>query len=241
MIFAKDINRGLVRAGLLPLLGCIAGYANIVTIPAGLTPGTQYQLAFVTADTFFVTSTTISEYNTDVTNEAALNATLAAFDTANGVTWNVIGSTTTVNASTNAPSTGLVFALNGTEIASSAASLYSGALLSPIDIDQNGNSLNTLTWTGSTDVGTVAGGINDLGQVFPEFGNSSLTTGGWIASGNGAESDNGSSLYALSSVITVAGTSPVPEPEMIALMPCAGLLLFAISRRWRNSPALQNR
>ena len=30
-----------VRAGLLSLLGCIAGYANIVTIPAGLTPGTN--------------------------------------------------------------------------------------------------------------------------------------------------------------------------------------------------------
>jgi hypothetical protein len=241
MIFAKHINRGLVRAALLALLGCIAGYANIVTIPAGLTPGTQYQLAFVTADTFFVTSTTISEYNTDVTNEAALNAALATFDTANNVTWTVIGSTPTVNATANAPSTGLVYTLNGAGVASSASSLYSGALLSAIDIDQNGNSLSTRTWTGSTSVGTVSGGINDLGQTFPEFGNSSLTTGGWIASGNGEESDNRNSLYALSSVITVAGTSAVPEPRMIALMTGAVLLLVGISRLRRNSPGLQNR
>jgi len=89
----------------LTLFGCAAGYANIVTTPAGLAPGSTYQLVFVTLDGFFATSPTISDYNTDVTNEAALNATLAAFDTARGVTWTVIGSTQAVNATTNAPST----------------------------------------------------------------------------------------------------------------------------------------
>src|SRR5580658_1898252 len=102
------------------LFGSIAAYAGtIFTTPTGLTPGTQYQLVFVTSDTTFATSSTISDYNTFVTNEAALNATLAAFDSANGVTWTAIGSTPPVNANTNAPSSGLVYNLENTELAAS--------------------------------------------------------------------------------------------------------------------------
>ena len=150
------------------ILGCAGAFGTtIYTTPTALAPGTQYQLVFVTADAGFATSGTISDYNTFVTTEAALNATLAAFDTANGVTWTVIGSTTAVNASANAPSTGIVYTLNNVQVASGG--LYGGSLLSSINIDQSGNTLNTLVWTGSTTAGTVAGGINDLGQTFPEY------------------------------------------------------------------------
>jgi hypothetical protein len=221
--------------GVLTLAGCTAGYANIVTTPAGLTPGSTYQLAFVTLDGFFATSTTISDYNTDVTDEAALNATLAAFDTANGVTWTVIGSTPSVNATANAPSSGAVYTLDGTQIASAANLLYSGSLLAPIDINQNGATESTTTWTGSTTSGTVAGGINDLGQTFPEYGSSTLTTGGWIAQANGTDSDNNKPLYALSSVITVQGTSSTPEPATVTLVPGAMLFLAGLSRLRRRS------
>jgi hypothetical protein len=212
------------------LLGCAAGYGGpIVTTPTGLAPGTQYQLVFVTADPFFATSTSISDYNTDVTNEAALNATLAAFDSANSVTWTVIGSTPTVNADANAPSSGLVYTLNNVEVAS--AGLYGGSLLSPIDIDQNGNTSNTGVWTGSLSAGTVAGGINDLGQTFPEFGDSASITSAWITDGNGTESDNNMALYALSSVITVPQVSSVPEPGSLTLLPGALLVLVFVGRR----------
>ena len=228
------MTRPLAWIGVLTLFGCTAGYANIVTTPAGLAPGSTYQLVFVTTDGFFATSTTISDYNTDVTNEAALNATLAAFDSANGVTWTVIGSTPSVNATTNAPSTGAVYTLDGTQVASAADPLYGGSLLAAIDINQNGATESTTVWTGSTTSGTVAGGINDLGQTFPEYGSSTLTNGGWIAENNGTDSDNNKPLYALSSVITVPAAASTPEPATVTLVPGALLLLAGLNRLRRH-------
>jgi hypothetical protein len=219
--------------GLLTFFVCAANCA-IVTTPAGLAPGSTYQLAFVTLDGFFATSTAISDYNTDVTNEAALNPTLAAFDAANGVTWTVIGSTQTVNAIDNAPSTGAIYTLDGTQVASAANQLYSGSLLAPIDINQNGATESALVWTGSNSGGTAWGGLNDLGLTFPILGDSSLSTTGWIATNNVVFSDNFIPLYALSSVITVPATSATPEPAPIALLPGAMLLLAGLNRLRRN-------
>ncbi len=239
MIFSRLLLTSRVtRISFLALAGYTASYGGIVvpiTTPTGLAPGTQYQLAFVTLDGFFATSTNIGDYNTDVSNEAALNSTLAAFDTANGVTWTIIGSTETVDANVNAPSSGLVYALNGDEVASGSATLYSGTLLSPINIDQNGDLLLTNTWTGSTAAGTAAGGINDLGQVFPEYGDTEVTTGAWISATNGVESDNFINLYALSSVITVPSSASTPEPGTIVLIPGALFLLFGMARRRARS------
>jgi len=219
--------------GVLTLFGCAAGYADIVT-PPGLAPGSTYQLAFVTLDGFFATSTVIATYNANVTAEAALNPTLAAFDATNGVTWTVIGSTPSVNATANAPSTGALYTLDGTQIASAAHPLYGGSLLAPLDINQNGATETPLVWTGSTSSGTVAGGINDLGQTFPEFGSSNLTNSGWIADGNGIDSDNFIPFYALSSVITVQGASATPEPATTILLPGALLLLAGVKRLRRH-------
>lgn len=221
------------KLAMLPFL-VTAGYAGTVfTQPSGLAPGSQYQLAFVTRDLFQATSTNISDYNTAVTNEAALNTTLAAFDTANGVTWTVIGSTLTVNALTNAPSTGSVYTLDGVQIASSASALYSGSLLSALDIDENGNTFaGAGVWTGTVPNGNAAGGINDLGQTFAVNGLSNSTTGTWIDSSNsGPEADNNLALYALSSVITVPQASTVPEPATLILIPSGLLLLAGIHRR----------
>ena len=231
------MTRPLALIGALTLFGCTASYASIVTTPAGLAPGSTYQLVFVTTDGFFATSTSISDYNADVTSEAALNATLAAFDALNGVTWTVIGSTTSVNSTTNAPSAGAVYTLDGTEVASAANQLYSGSLLAPIDINENGVTESTLAWTGSNSSGTAAGGINDLGQTFTEYGSSTSTNGAWIADTNGIESDNSLQLYALSSVITVPETSTVPEPATVTLVAGAMFLLAGLNRLRRHSSA----
>jgi hypothetical protein len=231
---------GPAVAAFAALLSAGIGYGSTIdTTPSGLAPGTKYQLVFVTSDGFFATSTSISTYNTDVTTEAGLDPQLATFDTANGVTWTVIGSTPTVNADSNAPSTGLVYTLDGTEVASSSSSLYSGSLLAPIDINENGAvEAGYDVWTGSTSGGTYAGGINGLGQTFPEYGSSSSTAAAWITSSNGIESNNNIPLYALSSVITVPYPSAVPEPATVALFPTAMLLLFGIYRLRRNRPGV---
>jgi len=212
------------------ILGCTTGYAGtIYTTPAGLTPGTQYQLIFVTSDTTFATSTTIGDYNTFVNTEAALNATLAAFDTMNGVTWSVIGSTPSISASTNAVSTGLVYNLENIEVAS--AGVYGGTLLAAVGYDENGAASTNAVWTGSTTTGGIAGGINDLGQTFPNNGYADVATGAWINDGNAVFSNNGLSLYAISSVITVPTSSSTPEPGTLALTACASLLLIAMRVR----------
>jgi hypothetical protein len=189
---------------------------------------------FVTSGGFAATSGSISDYNADVTAEAALNSALATFDSANGVTWTVIGSTTSVNALTNSPSSGLVFTLDGAEVASPAQTLYSGSLLSPIDIDENGNTLPAAVWTGSFENGMAAGGINDLGQTFPEEGGSTLTTGWASGLSNGVESDNPQNLYAISSVLTVPASSSAPEPGALVLIPAGMGLLLCVRRRLRS-------
>lgn len=194
------------------VFACATAYAGTVyTTPPGLTPGTQYQLVFLTSETFLATSSSISDYNADVTSAAALDSALSGF------TWTDIGSTTAVNANVNAPSTGLVFTLDGVEVASSG--LYGGSILSPIDIDENGNLItNGDVWTGSLTGGTAAGGINDLGQTFPAVGYAGATNGSWIQSNAAIESNNGLFLYALSEVITVPPASSVPEPGTAALL-----------------------
>jgi hypothetical protein len=206
---------------------------TIVTTPAGLAPGAQYQLLFVTADEFAATSSSISVYNTDVSNEAALNPTLAQFDSLNGVTWTVIGSTASVSASVNAASTGSVYTLNGVMVADSANSLYSigfsGNLFSAPDITQFAVLQPFVVWTGSGIDGSISS------QPLGNSGGSGTVAGGpnttnfcWISCG---ASDAFSSptpilpLYALSSVITVpASTASTPEPSTFILL-IAGLLV----------------
>lgn len=231
--------------------GWTASHAgSIVTTPPLLQPGDQYQLVFVTADTFSATSTDISTYNVEVTAEAALDPTLAAFDTLNDVTWTVIGSTATVNANVNAPSSGSVYTLDGTMVASSAQSLYSdqcpvsvnmcpGPLFAPIDITQLGTVLVTSVWTGSLS-GGVAAGDPSLGYDYSYLGatadpSDDVTQGctpdtsSFWADCDYNPSSELFSLYALSSEITV----PTPEPEPVGLMLPALILplLFGVTRR----------
>jgi uncharacterized repeat protein (TIGR01451 family) len=186
----------------------------LVTRPAGLTTGDQYQLLFVTADKFHAISTNISDYNAFVSSEAALNPALAAFDSANAVTWTAIGSTASVNANVNAPSSGSVYTLEGVMVANSANSLYSGQnLLSPPNINQYGASIsNVQVWTGTGNANGTPGS-QTLEASATVVGDSGLTNLGWISdgatdpfnfgTGNLATPGGLAPLYALSSVITV--------------------------------------
>jgi len=228
---AERLTRQIVTAGLLALLSCSAGYANsIITTPAGLMPGTQYQLVFITSDTFNAELATISTYNTDVTNEAALNAALASFDSANGVTWTDIGSTASVNADVNAPAPGLVYDLEGDEEASLSDLLYSGPLLdnNGIEYTELGTSIVGLAWTGSLSDGAGDSG-ETLGSSSVEDGKASSSSL-WLANG-GAKNTNIAHLYALSSVITVPAATP--EPGTVVLLTSGLTLLagFASSKR----------
>jgi hypothetical protein len=188
--------------------------------PIGLAPGTPYEILFVTADTTSATSSNIGDYNTFVTNEAALNPSLPS------TTWNAIISTDTVNALTNAPSTAAIPVYNTQGQLITASGLYSGATLtnSP-QVDQFGVASFHLVWTGSLTDGEANSG-NAAGDMFPRVGVDIDTNFEWIAAGSVASNSN-LSLYALSAPIGA------PEPSALTMVftGCLAISGYCFRRR----------
>jgi hypothetical protein len=110
----------------------------------------------VTTGTYTATDTSIATYNADVMSDAALNASLPT------TTWTAVGSTSAVNAIDNIActpdcSSDPIYLVNGTEVASSATTasgeLFSGALMTAIDVAENGTTVDNHVWTGATEGG----------------------------------------------------------------------------------------
>jgi hypothetical protein len=201
--------------------------ASVLTIPPGLNGGDTYRLVFVTSTTTNATSNNIGYYNTFVTNVA--DAVPELFDL--GATWTVIGSTDSVSAVTNiGTTTSGIYTLDGNEVASSTAALFNtGAtdLLSPIDIDPQGNTtaFTLRVWTGSTSTGGPTN-LASLGCCIDSaIGIAGITNHAYLA-GDFANNNTTYSLYAISSEITVA-----PEPNTIGLAALGGAILLLAQRR----------
>jgi hypothetical protein len=214
----------------LPIAAALAGLALAgpraiagFVPPSGLAPGSQYQIAFFTADGTTISTNGESFYNSFVTTEAApLTAVLPA-----GTIWDAITSTYDsgsgaspiyTNAYANAPAYANIPIYNtaGQLVASGAAQFYSAvAWANPIDYDQTGI-LNTIEpFTGSNDDGSadlpfVLG--DDPSGLETEFGNTGQTLTGRFSAGFFATNEVTGSLYALSSPITV------PEPACLAAL-----------------------
>jgi hypothetical protein len=216
------------------ILVCVSP-APADVVPPNLSPGSEYQIIFLTHDTTTATSGDIGYYNNFVAQEAAMSSSLPA-----GVTWSAVASTTGVNAKVNAPTSDSIpiYTSSGQLVASGGSALW-GALTNPLQNmvinDQYGQTWVMDAWTGTGSDGTAAGGgTNALGQwytttaynpsnyvVGPEIGCGVFLNNGWVDSepysSNLGSSSMGQtlSLYALSSVSTV---SPVPEPSMLVLL-----------------------
>src|ERR1039458_1563334 len=214
---------------------CAAG--TIVTVPPGLTPGSQYRLVYVTADPYTATSSSITDYNNDVNTEAAVSA-LAAL----GTTWLDIGSTATVNAIDNIGiGTGVpIYDLEGNLIANDAGTeaggLFGGTIFSPIVYAQSGGPFRPpyhFVWTGSAAAGDAWAGyaLGDPGPllVFGAAG-AGYDNSQWIQAATGGPKTVGLSLYGISEVLTVP-ESATPEPSTTAMMILAGVLTF-FAKRW---------
>jgi hypothetical protein len=236
----------LNRYALVIVLGCAAILASSitqlpaeVTLPTGLAPGTQYQIAFITSGTTIAESSDIEYYNAFVTTQAApLTALLPA-----GVTWKAIASTDAVSANVNAAYTpGIeIYNTNGEPVTDSTHPLYppgewAGNLVHPIHYNENGidpdpNNFH-IVWTGSSGEGSRNnwGGV-DYALGSPQqppyisnvpvagTGQDKITWYGWIYSGNQHQNQSSAfQMYGLSSPITV-----VPEPNTLCLL-LAGLL-----------------
>lgn len=204
----------------------------------GLASGTQYRLAFITSGTTTATSTDITTYDDFVQSAADAVPELLAL----GTTWQVIGSTATVDAidhtgtGTGLGSTVPIYLLDAQLLVIKGLDLWNDDLFTEFSTNEDGQSApgpGVAAWTGT---GTSGAGINgcelgglscsftgdDPGVIFGE-----PETGGWgwvFVGGAGGEAP--ASLYALSDVLTV----PAPEPRSTALLTLAFVALLLMRR-----------
>jgi hypothetical protein len=226
--------RSLLTAVTL-LVSCLES-AAIVTVPAGLNPGDQYRLVYVTTSITTALSTDMSYYNGVVQSDVALSAELSALAPISG--WTVIGSSFPVSANTNTstlPGTdgsGIsIFNLGGEILATSYADLWDGSLINSVSFDRSGSIASSNVWTGTGADGeafssTSLGNGGALGLV--RIGVPSSTSATWINNGGDNIGDL-RPLYAISPILTVAA---IPEPATSALLlGLAGLIAVWYRRR----------
>lgn len=145
----------------IPLSCCLAALAiysppvdaAAITIPAGLNPGGQYRLVFVTSTTRSATSTDIASYDATVAAAAASSPELNAL----GTNWRVIGSTAAVNAFDHIGGAFSMplYNLGGLRVADNSTDLWDTSISNPIQFDEFG-ALTTASfvWTGTQENGS---------------------------------------------------------------------------------------
>ncbi len=200
----------------------------IVSTPNGLNPGDHFRIMFVTTGTTTATSTSISTYDSFVNTDAN-----GATYNGSTITWQAIGSTSSVNAITHIGTTGdAVYLVDGTKVASSdgLSGLWSGGLLNAPDEYLNGTLASTATtWTGTATNGSSSSPLG--GGSLVEFGSPTSKTGIWVH----ASVDFNSStynLYGISNDLVVQSAPSVPEPSTVVLAAVGGLsaLAYALAR-----------
>jgi hypothetical protein len=209
-----------------------SSFATVV--PAGLSVGDPYYLAFVTEGTHQAGFSTISTYNNFVQSEAALNPGLTG--TSVGVTYKAIASTFGTNAKTNMGlTTGVpVYLLDGATVVATVDAIgwLGSSLNTAIDITQFGVAPAAtpagypFVWTGTDPNGDTA--VNPLdGPFAPRMGTWFFNDPQWVSYSN-------TSLlaplrfYGISQLLQVPA---VPEPTGIVLLGLGGVA--SIFRRQR--------
>lgn len=227
---AQKRTRFFVLLALAPLMLLAAHtFAAPITVPTILLPGDQYRLAFVTAGTRTPSSSNIADYDAFVQAEANTEAALSS------ISWQVIGSTATVDADVHtgtdaANFPGLpIFLLNDIKLVDNYLDLWDGSVDVAFGIDQHGNARATSSvWTGTTSAGnTCSSPVCGLGDPQPGSGWNFVTSAGWILS-NIQSPGFLLPMYAISEVLTV----PVPEASPMALL-TLGFAALLLARRTR--------
>jgi hypothetical protein len=179
----------------------------VLSTPAGLAPGTHFRFVFATDGGTTATSANITDYDNFVNMQAG-GATYGGAT----ISWQAIGSTSTVNAIDHIGQTNdAVYLADGTKVTTTTTStgLWSGTLLHSINEDLSGQPPgSTSIWTGTAGSGTAT--ANPLGsQSNPvTFGITGQTTSLWVNTGTSSQPSFSLPLYAISSDLTA-----VPEPS----------------------------
>lgn len=216
--------------------GTAIAQAAPVTVPAGLSPGDQYRLAFVGSTIVIPQEVNdIGGYNAIITTDALGQPELAAL----GTRWTAIvtaradqsapPSTGIIDARTNtstdptpAGATGVpIYLLNGLKLADDYDDLWDGSIDEPFNIDRSGAIVVPLTpgnlsWNGTAFDGTSSG--QPLGQLtFVTGGSLPETDARWINTGVPPGMPIPGPIRGISDIFTVAGSDAdndgVPDGE----------------------------
>lgn len=206
--------------------------------PAGLEPGDDFRVMFVTDTGIQGNSSNINTYNQFATQEANENAILSSLET----TWKAVVSTATVSAHNNTvtnPSNGAhlsvpIYRTDGLSLIAADNSRLWGGLDASVSFDQNGDYFGSAVWSGTFNNGfrrnqfSREGNDNVLGAAFPNIGFSGNSGHGW---NDGAVANSGQSLpiYVLSDVI-IAPSVPDTNHYSVALAVTISGLFF-VGRR----------
>ena len=220
-MFASNRVRCLAYGIAIVVFGSLstAHAGTVLATPAGLNPGDQFRFLFLTSGTQAATSTDIGGYNTFVNSQAS-----GATYQGSVVSWNVVGSTATVNARDNVGGFGTnvpVYLTNGTILAgdlttsSSNKGLWSGTLFTAPTIGIDGNSVtSSFAYTGSQPNGTGVTSRQLGAASFVQYGDPTVNIGtfGRYFSINAMPNSIATYYYGVSSELTVPNGVPEIDP-----------------------------
>lgn len=199
----------MVQAGPVYLLN-----SSDPLVPAGLNPGDQFHIIFVTHGSTNAASSNISDYD----NVAFIQANaIGNIVSRPGLNWKAVVSTSSVSANAHTAVSAPVYLPTHVLVATGFVDLWDGSIAHAIDINQFGNV--ELGFGGAVFTGTNVNGFgsNPLGTSPAKYGRYTASSGAWIEDG-AVDPSNSFPIYAISEVIEVASPPAVPEPSSMILM-----------------------